>query len=190
METQTDHTEKLNIIYEMIENSKTQIKENAFFYLLWGWLVLCASLAHFILLKVGFFYSYLVWPVIMTIGMVISVIAGIRLGKKTKYRTHISTAIIYLWYGFFFALLIVLAYSIAGKIPWAVCNALIISLYGLGTFVSGGILRFRPLIIGGICCWVIALGAFFIPEDYMLLMVSASIIIAYLIPGYIIRLKH
>jgi hypothetical protein len=34
METTNDYNEKLNVIYEMIENSKTRIRENAFFYLL------------------------------------------------------------------------------------------------------------------------------------------------------------
>jgi hypothetical protein len=190
METPSEHTEKLNAIYEMIENSKTKIKENAFFYLLWGWLVLLASLSHFILIKLGFYYSFLVWPVIMVIGLVISTIAGIRLGKKTRYRTHIDTAVMYLWWGFTCTLFVILVFSIAGKIPWSLTDAIIIALYGLGSFVSGGILRFRPLIIGGICCWVIALGAFWVTNEYMLLLVSASIIIAYLIPGYIIRSKH
>jgi len=187
METTNDYKEKLDVIYAMIENSKTQIRENAFFYLLWGWLVLGASLSHFIMMKFDIFYSFLAWPVIMTIGMVISVIAGIRMGKRAGYRTHIDTAVIYLWYGFFFAILVILAFSIGGKIPWEMSNALIIVMYGLGTFVSGGILKFRPLIIGGISCWIIALGAFFVPGEYMLLLVAISIITAYLIPGYLLR---
>ena len=187
METTNDYKEKLDVIYSMIENSKTQIKENGFFYLLWGWLVLIASLSHFTLLKMGFHKSYIVWPILMNLGLIVSVIAGIRMGKKAGYRTHIDTAIIYLWYGFFFAFLVILAFSIGDKIPWEMSNVLVIVMYGLGTFVSGGILKFRPLIIGGICCWIIALGAFFIPGEYTLLLVAISIIIAYLIPGYLLR---
>ncbi len=187
METKSDYGDKLDLIYEMIDNSKAQIKESAFFYLLWGWLVLIASLIHFILMKLGYHYSFLAWPIIMTVGMVISVTVGIRLGKKSNYRTHIDTAIIYLWWGFFSLLLVVLSFAIFGLIPWHVTNALIIAMYGLGTFVSGGILKFRPLIIGGICSWIISLGVFVVPGEYMLLLVALSIIIAYLIPGYMIR---
>ncbi|MCK9400924.1 MAG: hypothetical protein M0Q51_13160 [Bacteroidales bacterium] len=138
METTNDYNGKLNVIYEMIENSKTRI----------------------------------------------------RMGKRSGYRTHLDTAFIYLWYGFFFTLMVILAFSIGGKISWEISNALIISMYGLGTFVSGGILKFKPLIIGGISCWIIALGAFFVPGHYMLLLVSLSIIIAYLIPGYLLRRAH
>jgi hypothetical protein len=190
METSQEYKEKLDVIFEMIENSRTNLKENSFFYLLWGWLVLLASLLHFTLMRMGFFYSFLAWPVIMSIGMIISTIAGIRMGKKSHYRSHLDTAMIYLWWGFFFTMLIPMAFAIAGKIPWGIFNALIISLYGLGTFVSGGILKFRPLIIGGMCCWLICLGAFFIPEEYTILLVSLSIIIAYLIPGYLLRVAR
>jgi len=187
METRNEYNEKIDIIFEMIENSRTNIRDNAFFYLLWGWLVLAASLIHFTLMQMGIYYSYLAWPVLMTIGMIVSVIAGVRLGKRSAYITHIDKAVIYLWWGFFFTILVILAFSIAGRIPWNISNALIISLYGMGTFVSGGILKFRPLIIGGICCWVISLGVFFIPMEYSLLLVAVSIIIAYLVPGYMLR---
>jgi hypothetical protein len=138
----------------------------------------------------GIFYSFLAWPVIMTAGMVISVIAGIRMGKRAGFRTHIDTAMIYLWYGFFFSLLIILAFAIGGKVSWGIANALIISMYGLGTFVSGGILKFKPLIIGGICSWIISLGVLIVPREYTLLLVAGSIIIAYLIPGYLLRKAH
>jgi hypothetical protein len=187
MESTNEYNEKLNVIYDMIENSKTQIRENAFFYLLWGWLVLIASLSHFVMMQYDVFYSFLAWPVLMTAGMVVSIIAGIRMGKRAGYRTHIDTAIIYLWWGFFFALMLIIAFSAGGKISWEMSNILIITLYGLGTFVSGGILKFRPLIIGGMSCWIIALSKFFIPDKYSLLLVAVSIIIAYLIPGYMLR---
>jgi uncharacterized membrane protein YhaH (DUF805 family) len=90
-------------------------------------------------------------------------------------------------WGFFFTIIVILAFAISGKIAWEIANVLIIALYGLGTFVSGGILKFKPLIIGGMCCWIIALCIFFIPDEYSLLLVAGSIIIAYLIPGYLLR---
>jgi hypothetical protein len=119
--------------------------------------------------------------------MIVSIITGIRMGKKAGFHSYIDTAVIYLWYGFFFTIIVLMAFAIAGKIPWDSFNALIISMYGMGTFVSGGILRFKPLIIGGICCWFIAMCAFFVPGEYTLLLISGSIIIAYLIPGYLLR---
>lgn len=190
METKFNEQDSLRVIHEMIENSKAKISDNGFFYLLWGWLVLIASLSNFILLKIGFEQAWLPWPILMIGGGIISVIAGYRIGKKAKVITFFDKAIIYLWYGFVVTLIIILVTANFGRMSWTVTNTLIIALYGLGTFVSGGILKFRPLIFGGVFCWIISLVTLFIPELYSLLMVALSIIVAYLIPGYMLKARE
>jgi len=181
--------ESLQIIQEMISTSKGKIKDNSFFYLLWGWLVLIASLTHYFLLQINYEYAYIPWPVLMTIGGITSAIAGYRLGKKAKVITIIDKAMVYLWYGFLILILIVLVMTGFNKIQWQSTYPLIISLYGFGTFVSGGILKFRPLLIGGIACWVISIIAFFVSPENVLLLTALSIIIAYLVPGYMLKAK-
>lgn len=190
METKFNEQDSLRVIHEMIENSKAKISDNGFFYLLWGWLVLIASLSNFILLKIGFEQAWLPWPILMIGGGVISGIAVYRIGKKAKVITFFDKAIIYLWYGFVVTLIIILVTANFGRMSWTVTNTLIIALYGLGTFVSGGILKFRPLIFGGVFCWIISLVTLFIPELYSLLMVALSIIVAYLIPGYMLKARE
>lgn len=189
METNLTQQQSLKIIQEMIATSKNNLKDNSFFYLLWGWLVLIASLSHFFMLQVGWSHPYLAWPILMSSGAVVSVIAGYRLGKKAKVMSHVDKMIIYLWYGFLAVMLILIAMSLLGKINWITLYPVIIALYGLGTFVSGGVLKFRPLILGGISCWVISVVAFFTPTVYVLLLVGLSVIISYLIPGYLLKTK-
>lgn len=190
MEIKFNEQDSLRVIHEMIENSKAKISDNGFFYLLWGWLVLIASISNFILLKIGFEQAWLPWPILMIGGGVISGIAVYRIGKKAKVITFFDKAIIYLWYGFVVTLIIILVTANFGRMSWTVTNTLIIALYGLGTFVSGGILKFRPLIFGGVFCWIISLVTLFIPELYSLLMVALSIIVAYLIPGYMLKARE
>ncbi|OQX82257.1 MAG: hypothetical protein B6D64_00815 [Bacteroidetes bacterium 4484_276] len=190
METTFNEQDSIKVITEMIENSKSKIRDNGFFYLIWGWLVLVASVMNFVLLQIGFEQAWLPWPILMTGGGIASGIAGYRLGKKAKAKTMFDTAMIYLWYGFLVTLLIILFTTSSGKISWNVSNALIISLYGLGTFVSGGILKFKPLIIGGIISWALAIATLFVPEIYSLLMVAVSIIVSYLIPGYMLKSRN
>jgi hypothetical protein len=76
-----------------------------------------------------------------------------------------------------------------GKIPWQTTYPLIISLYGLGTFVSGGVLKFKPLIIGGIACWIISIIAFLVPPMTVLLLTALSVVVSYLIPGYMLKAR-
>ncbi len=186
MNTMTEQ-DSMKIIREMIATSKGNLKENSFFYLLWGWLVLVASLSHYFLIRINFEYAYLPWPILMTIGGIASVVQGIRLGKRSSVTTIIDKAMMYLWWGFLVVLLIILAMTSYNKIHWTSTYPLIIAMYGLGTFVSGGILKFKPLVIGGIACWVISIVAFFVAPINVLLLTALSIVISYLVPGYMLK---
>ena len=191
MEKQIDEQMSLRIISEAIENAKANFKDNGFFYLLWGWLVLGASLLQYGLIQFSNTpYHWVGWPIIMTIGGIISGIYGYRLGKAAMVRTFVDTSMIYLWYGFTISILLIIAMAIVNQISFQLVNPLIIVFYGLGTFVSGGILKFRPLIIGGILSWVIAVFAFMIQSEVQLLLMALSIIISYLIPGYMLQHRY
>ena len=192
METNLTEQESFKIIQEMIATSRSKIKDNSFFFLLWGWLVLIASLTHysFIRFNISHEYAYLPWPILMFGGMIVSIIAGIRLGKQAKVISHFDKMMMFLWWGFCITLFIVLIVASFGKISWESAYALIIALYGLGTFVSGGVLKFKPLIIGGIASWVISVVALFVAPANVLLLIALSIIVAYLIPGYMLKSKE
>ena len=62
-------------------------------------------------------------------------------------------------------------------------------LYGLGTFVSGSVIQFKPLIIGGIISWVLAVIAVYLQYDYQILMGALAILFSYIIPGHLLRNK-
>ncbi|MCD4730403.1 MAG: hypothetical protein K8R74_07375, partial [Bacteroidales bacterium] len=173
--------------HEMIENTKAKFRDNGFFYLLWGWLVLIASVSHFIMMNMGIEYAWLPWPVMMFGGGIASGIVGYRLGKKASVKTFFDTAIVSLWYAFTITLFIILVASGVGRISWDTANVLIIALYGLGTFISGSMMKFKPLVYGGIFSWVVAIVGLFLSSYYSLPLVAISIIVAYLIPGYMLK---
>ncbi len=189
MNNELNQENSLQLIQKMIETSKNNLRDNGIFFLLWGWLVLIASISHFILIKFGFEYSWIPWPILMIIGTIASVIIGIRIGKKSRVITYFDKMMIYLWYGFFFVVVLIIVMAYMDKISWEVAQPLIIAMYGMGTFVSGGVLKFKPLIIGGVLCWITSIVAFFVPYDFVLLIIAVSIIVSYLIPGYMLRAK-
>jgi hypothetical protein len=65
-----------------------------------------------------------------------------------------------------------------------------IILYALGTFVSGNILKFKPLIIGGILAWGLAIVAVFLEYDYQMLAAAGAILVSYIIPAYLLPGKR
>lgn len=189
MEPKFTEQQGLQVIQEMIENTKAKFRDNGFFYLLWGWLVLIGSLSQFILMRMGIENAWLPWPILMTGGGIASGIAGYRLGKKAQVKTFFDTAIMALWLAFTLTLFIFLFAAGAGRISWNMANVFIIALYGLATFISGNMMNFKPLIFGGVFSWIAALVGLFLPDIYSLPLVSVSIIVAYLIPGYMLKAR-
>ena len=184
-------TESLHIIQSMIQRARNQFGENGHLYLVWGYVVLVCSVAQFIL---QYFYSYekhyLVW--VLTIFALIYQVYYLASGKKMqRVRTYTGDIIGQIW--IVFGVLMFLICFILGfrSVP---NNAnlyapVILSLYGMPSFLSGRILQFSPLVTGGICCWLLALIALFIPTEFQALMFGVAVITAWIIPGYLLKKK-
>lgn len=193
MSQSINEKESIEIIHTMIRKSRINLGEGSVFYLIWGWAVLLAILSQYIMLTAyPTVYHWVVWPVGMTIAGVASAVVGRRRSRQRKYVTFVNHHMAYLWGGFVIYLLLVLLMS--SQIGWTNAYILIIGLYGLGTFISGGILRFRPLLWGGVASLLLMFIAIIAHEwfrdfTHTLLLLGVSICISYLIPGYMLRAK-
>jgi hypothetical protein len=83
-------------------------------------------------------------------------------------------------FGFLFA-------RVLGAEYYQYMNVGFLALYGMPIFLSGITLRFRPLIFGDIVCWSLSVIACFIQYEFHLLLLALAVIIAWIIPGYILR---
>ena len=184
MEKEMTQQESLDLIQEMILTAKKSVRDNGFFYLLWGWLVIIASLSDYTLQRMEIDNHGIVWAVLMTGGGIASAVYGRKMSKAQKVKTHIDILMSYLWGAFGVSLFIILFFSI--KTGISPCPPLLV-LCGIGTFVSGGVLKFKPLIIGGILFWLFSIITFSVDVHYHLLIYSLAIFIGYLIPGYILK---
>lgn len=177
------------VIQKIIENSKTKFRDNSFHFILWGWLVSIASIFHFVLFKVEYKFFYVVWPIMMFGGGVISVIVGYKNSKKLKAKTIYDSAMMYLWGAFFISVILInVIFGVLG-IHDAYIPVFILLLSAIATMVTGGILDFKPLIIGGLSCWVWLAACLLVPLEYIVLVSGLSTVTAYLIPGYLLKKK-
>lgn len=184
-----NNREALKVIDEMIASAKADINDNGFFYLLWGWLIIAACISEYILMyEVQWEYHWIGWPITTGIGGIFSTVGGLKKDHKAKVKTHVDRMMGYIWGGFGVTLFLVL-FSMNINSPQGV-YPLIIALYSMGTFISGGVLKFKPLKAGAIISWVIALAAMFVDFKFQLLLLALSIIIAYLVPGYMLKHKY
>jgi FtsH-binding integral membrane protein len=191
-EKQFSPEQSLQVIQSMIEKAKNQFSENGHLYLLWGWLVFVCSIAQFILLKiVQYEKHYYVWMACW-VAVIYQFFYLRKQHRKQKLRTYADKMIGFIWLSFFILLMLVgITLGTAGEESYyKLISPIFLALYGVPTFLSGTILNFRPLIIGGIGCWILSALGHFIGYDYQLLLLAAAMIIAWIIPGYILRSKY
>jgi hypothetical protein len=185
-EKQLTQEESLKIIHEMISAAKNDVKADAFIFLLWGWLVFVASIAQFILVMMEIKWNSVPW-LLMPVGGVITVVYSIRKGKKDRTKTNITESLKYTWIAFTAAMLIIIFFNSMQFLQVLPC---IMALYGMGLFLSGGALRFRPLIYGGIFCWICAIAGFEVQNIYQLLILAVAVFGGYIIPGYLLKMNN
>jgi hypothetical protein len=128
---------------------------------------------------------WLIW--LLTIpGAFISFIYGYVKGKKSLFHTYADMLYMWTWMGFFISavvLFIIISRRIELVAPY------ILTLAAMPTFISGFIVKFKPLILGGISFWVFALIAYFAGPSIGQLVVPAAMLTGYLVPGYLLKKK-
>jgi hypothetical protein len=178
--------ESLRIITEMINKTKVNIRQGSFHLLFWGWLIFACSISEYLLMKfTGLTHPYYVWFFVIP-GAFVSMIYGFVTGRKAKVHTYADMLYMWTWLGFLMTgivLFIVHSKSLETVGPY------ILLLAGFPTFISGFIIKFRPLIIGGICFWIMAIVVTFAPPSIAPLGMPIAVMTGYLIPGYMLKNK-
>lgn len=184
--------QSLELIGSMINKAKGRFSENGHLYLLWGWAVFICSIVQFILISfTDTEQHYMVW-ISMWLVLIYQMIYLSRQKKKEKVRTYTDDIMAVVWITFVVLMLLFgfLFGSILGPEYYRFINPGFLALYGMPTVLSGSILRFRPLIAGGIGCWLLAILSAFISYEYQLLLLSTAVAIAWIIPGYLLRIRY
>lgn len=178
--------ESLEIIQNMINKTQRRYSDDSFYYIMWGWLVFVAAIAHFILIQLNVKQAPMAW-MLMPLGGIITGIYSFKQSKKEKIKTYVDTYMNYLWIALGMAMIIVL--GMAYKLGILNAYPILLLIYGIGTFVSGGLISFKPLVIGGVICFMLSVAAFFVSFQIQLLFIAGAMLSSYIIPGHILKDK-
>ena len=185
--------ESFDVINKAIANFKINYKESSKVFLLWGWILTLSCITNFILLK--FVHSmepwvlkgYAIlgsWVVFILIGAIIMYFMVHKMNRNKKVHSHIDKFIDYLWWvtapSFFIASFICIKLGIAPP-------PVMLLVAGIATTTTGLVIKFRPLIIGGMSFFMFSIATTFVTNEYLALVVGAAIICGYLIPGYLLK---
>ena len=126
-------------------------------------------------------WVFIPWMSISAIGVFLTIRYSMKHSKTTGVATQLDRFMMFFWIVLGLTFFVIVFMSLMLRIEPAIFTLL---LAGVGTLVSGLLIKFRPLIIGGlilICCALISV---FITPEYISLVNAAGIGLGYIVPGY------
>lgn len=188
-EMKMSESESMQLITSMINKAKNWYGETGLFYLIWGWVILFCCLTQFV--SGHFFHSpkgNWVWLIVYAV-LIFQVIYTRRRKQFHRTKTYTREINSFVWISFFICMMLTMFICISFK-RYELINPLLLVLYGIPTFLSGIIIKFKPLLLGGILCWILAFISPFVNPEYHVLLTALAVIAAWVIPGHLLRNKY
>ncbi|MBL7752219.1 MAG: hypothetical protein JNN29_12605 [Chitinophagaceae bacterium] len=201
--------ESLDLITQMINKAKDSVHDTGITAIMWGAVIAICSLVRLAEIRYGFRLPFNIY-LLTAVAVIPTIIISVREKKARKVKVYGEDFNEYLWISFGIAIFLISLInakigadirpmiaeykSVTGKESpfnyYEYISSFFLMLYGLPTFVSGACMKFRPMVIGGIFCWVCAVIALYSNGQIDLLLTAVSAILAWLIPGIILEREH
>lgn len=179
--------ESLELITKMINKAKRDYLDTGLSSLLWGSVITICSLVTFAKYYLGWPALDYIWFLVIA-AVVPQIVIAIREGKSRKHRAYDDDLMGGIWIAF--GLTMFLLGYIFGRYPAEGEAAIYLAVYGIPTFATGYARQFKPMIFGGIACWVLAIVSLYVGYPWTMLCVTAGAQLAWFIPGLIIRKRY
>lgn len=178
-------SESLEIITAMIAEAKGNVRRNSFYLLFWGWVAVVANLGMYVLTGVGYPHPYAVWLITIP-AWAVTFYKMWTTKRRANVVTHLDRITGRLW--IIFGITIFLFALFGSHINYQI-NPLVLLTAAIPTMVSGTILKFRPLVVGGVFFWISGALCFLVPMQLQSLVAAAGMVCGYLIPGYMLKYR-
>ena len=197
MESNFNHEQSLTLINEMIHRARNNFNVRGESFIFWGYLTAAIAVAQSILLNIQNLPvdSACVW-FLMIPALVPGYFIERRSRRKTLAKTHIDRIAGMIWAGFFISVIVFSAviHTVALKTGlWNVYLTNIpamITMYGMGLFITAGVLRFKIWYAFAAFCWMGAIACIFSPFDVQFLIFALCMLVGMALPGHILNRKN
>ena len=175
--------DSLRLINEMIGKAKKSYVTKGTASIVWGSLIVLCSMITWAEIKFKLHMPFDIW-LLLLLALIPQIYFSVKERRSKSFKSHDESTIYFIWITFAVCIFILSFYN--SKFGSSNSTTLVMMLYGIPTFLTGGVCRFRPMILGGLCCWALSIASIYTaPENDMLLM-AASGLAAWLIPGVIL----
>ena len=175
--------DQLTIINDAIKQTKTNLKPLGYNLIFWSIVVITMSLFHYLLPQIVQYSNYssvIYWVSIPLLGMIYTTYYNIKIGNKVGYSTQLDRVIRIIWGVFGFAWIFIVGISLLFNV-----NPVqdILFLLGIMLTMSGLIIKFHNITIGGIGLMIFTMYTYYNPALNLLLVNVIGISFGMLIPG-------
>jgi hypothetical protein len=186
-EKQLTEKESLELIASMISKAKNSYIESGIGPLVWGILITFCSLVTYFQIVFHFELAFDIW-FISLFALIPQAYFSFRQKKPKTVTSHDESMMNYVWGTF--AICIFMLSFYASKTNSSHNTALYMMVYGIPTFITGGIRKFKPMIFGGLICWACSIASYYTGSANGMLLMALSSLSAWLIPGIILRRRY
>lgn len=186
-EKQLTEKESLALIASMITKAKNSYINSGVGPLFWGILITVCSLTTYAQVAFKFELGFDIW-FISLFALIPQAYFSLKEKKPKNFTSHDESMMNYVWTTFTVCVLMLSFYTYRTHTFNSL--ALYMMVFGIPTFITGGIHKFKPMIIGGLICWICSIGSYYTNFANGMLLMALSAISAWLVPGIILRRRY
>jgi len=182
-------------INEMISASREHINSHGILFILWGWINFLNFFAQYLSGIIETNYQVLQIErsariVLPLFGLLFTIVYAYL--HREKESSYISISLRYVWISAFLCLILtnMIQFNVLRQVYFNLQHPIFMLFIAFAIVVSGGILRQRIIIIGGVIFASLAFISSLVPLEYQLLVESIGWLIAFIIPGHITYSKR
>jgi hypothetical protein len=175
---------QIEIISKVINSTKENLQPLSVNFIFWGCLIVGMSLIHYIFpqfIQSTKYSALLFWIVIPVIGMILTVFYNMKNRKTIGYETHLDRVIKIIWGVFNVSWLIIVIISLLHGVNNPVPD--ILFLLSNTLLITGLIIRFKPIVFGGLLLMLFTVYINYNPNINFLLVNIIGVSLGMLIPG-------
>ena len=201
--------ESLELITQMINKAKNSYHNTGIGAMMWGAVITICSLVR--LSEIHFEYRLPIDIYLLTLVAIIpQIIISVKEKKERKVKSYDDAFMDYLWLGFGISIFLLIhicniIFNEWGGLADTQINIvgdkavfsfyefvapLFLMLYGMPTFVTGAACKFKPMLWGGVLCWICCIVTVYTSIKLDLLLTALSALFAWFIPGLLMEKEY
>jgi hypothetical protein len=176
--------ESFTLINEMISKAKKSYVTKGIASMVWGIIIVFCSLVNWSQAYFKYDLDVDIW-LLALFALIPQLYFSIKERRSKKFTSYDEVTAGYIWTAFGVSIFILSLYF-SRQPQGGQSSSLVMMLYAIPTFITGGLCKFKPMIIGGTICWAGSIISIYTNTEIDLLLMAACGFFAWFIPGVIL----